>query len=135
MKRGQASAEYLILLSFIMGIVLIVVILFQSYMQETQDSIRLAQADQLAHKIVDTAEKVYYLGEPSKMTIKAHMPGNVKSITLANKEVYFLLGTSQGDNEVGTISKVNITGNLATNEGVYEILVESKGDYVQISSS
>jgi len=133
-KKAQATTEYLILLSFVMGIVLVLVVLFQSYSQETQDKIRMTQAEQIARKIADAAEKVYYLGEPSRVTIKAHIPGNVKAINIGNKEIFFVLNTQQGDNEIGTISKVNITGSLPTNEGIYEILVESKGDYVQITT-
>ncbi|MBW3017230.1 hypothetical protein KY316_02565 [Candidatus Woesearchaeota archaeon] len=131
-SRAQSSMEYLLLTSFILGVVLVLIVLFQTYSQETLDNIRMTQADQIARKIVDSAEKVYYLGEPSKITIKAHMPSNVKSITIGNNEIFFVLSTSQGDNEIGYVTNINISGSLPVNEGIYEISVESKGSYVEV---
>ncbi len=134
LKKGQSSMEYLLLASFIMGIVLVLIVFFQSYSQETQDQIRMTQLHQLAKKLADSAEEVYYLGTPSKLTIKANIPPNVKKVTIGNNEIFFVLSTTQGDNEVGYVSKVNITGTLPKNEGIYEIVVESKGSYVLVST-
>jgi len=134
LKKGQSSMEYLILLAFIMGITLVLVLLFQTYSQETMDTIRMKQLDQVARKIIDSAEKVYYLGEPSKITVKANLPANVKSVHIGNKEIYFIVSTAQGDNELVYATKINVTGTIPVNEGIYEIKVESKGNYVQISS-
>jgi hypothetical protein len=133
MKKAQVSTEYLILFSFIMGISLVLFVLFQSYTQETQDKIRLAQADQISRKIVEVSEQVFYLGEPSKVTIKVSMPDNIKAVNIGNYEVFFVINTKEGDNEIGHISKVNITGILPTSAGIYEINVESKGSYVEVS--
>ena len=132
-KKGQISAEYLILFSFVMGISLVLFVLFQTYTQETQDKIRLAQADQIAKKIVDVSEKVFYLGEPSKITIKVSIPENIEEINIGDKEVFFVINTKEGPNEVGYISKVNITGTIPTKPGNFEINVESKGDYVLVT--
>jgi uncharacterized protein (UPF0333 family) len=132
MKKAQVSVEYLILFSFIMGISVVLFVVFQSYTQETQDKIRMAQADQISKKIVQVAEEVFYLGEPSKITITVSIPDNVKAVNIGNNEVFFVLNTQEGDNEIGHISKVNITGTLPTSAGVYEINIESKCGYVEV---
>jgi uncharacterized protein (UPF0333 family) len=131
-KKAQVSAEYLILLSFILAFTLVMFVLLQSYGQEAKDSIRLTQADQIAQKLVDTAEEVFYLGEPSKITVRISMPENVESVSIGNKELYFVINTQQGNNEVGCISKINITGSLPLSPGNYDVVVESKGDYVLV---
>ena len=132
--RAQSSMEYLMLLSFILGITIVLILLFQTYSQDTMDTIRMKQVDQLARKLIDSAEKVYYLGEPSKITVKATLPSNVKSVNIGNKEIFFVMSTSQGDNELVYVTNINVTGSLPVNEGVYEIFVESKGNYVEIST-
>ena len=132
--RAQSSMEYLMLLSFILGITIVLILLFQTYSQDTMDTIRMKQVDQLARKIIDSAEKVYYLGEPSKITIKANFPSNIKSANISSRELYFVMSTAQGDNELVYVTKVNITGTLPVGEGIREVYVESKGSYVQIST-
>jgi uncharacterized protein (UPF0333 family) len=132
-KKAQVSTEYLMLFSFIMGIVLVLFVLFQSYTQETQDKIRLAQADQVTKKIVNAAEKVFYLGEPSKITIKVSIPENIEAVNIGNNEVFFIIKTGEGSNEIGQVSPINITGTIPAKPGNYEINIESKGDYVLVS--
>jgi uncharacterized protein (UPF0333 family) len=133
-KKGQVSVEYMILLTFLMGFVLVIFVLFQSYAQQTKDQVSLTQADQIARRIISASEEVYFLGEPSKLTIRVAMPDNIKSVSIGNNELFFVVNTQEGDNEIGHISKVNITGSLPTSAGVFDINIESKGDYVEISA-
>jgi hypothetical protein len=132
--HAQSSMEYLMLLAFILGITIVLVLIFQTYSQDTMDTIRMKQVDQLGRKLVDSVEKVYYLGEPSKITLKASLPSNVKSVSIGNKEIFFVMSTAQGNNELVYVTNINVTGSLPVNEGVYQIFVESKGSYVKIST-
>lgn len=134
LKRGKAqvSMEYLIIVSFVVVLIIPMLVMFNKYSDETEDNIITSQANQIGRKIVDAAESVYYLGKPSKNTLKFSFPKDISNITIGNNELVFFMKTKVGVDEVVIYSPVNITGALSVNRGIHYVVIESKGDYVNI---
>jgi hypothetical protein len=99
-KKAQVGMEYMTLVVFITAIILPLILLYHTQYEGTNEQIRGNQADQIARKVLDAAESVYYLGEPSKTTVKVYIPEQVKNITVGNNEIVFMMGTRQGIDEV-----------------------------------
>ena len=92
------------------------------------------QADHIASKIVDAAESVYYLGETSKVTFRVQIPKQISNITIGNNEVVFFVNKINGIDEVVKYTPVPINGSISNNFGLYNIVVESKGDIVEVTN-
>ena len=133
-KRAQATLEYLIILGFVSGLIVPMVMVFTTHSTEINENIIINQADNIASKIVDSAESVYYLGEASKSSFTVKMPKNIDSISIGNNEVVFFVRKSNGLDEIVKYCTVPINGTIATSQGIHQIVVESKGDYVWVSS-
>ena len=132
MAKAQVSVEYLILVGFIAAIIIPMIIIFNTHSIEMNENIISNQANHIAAKIVDSAESVYYLGEFSRITFTVHMPKKVSLIEIGNNEVVFYVKKMGGFDEVVKYSHVPINGSISSASGIYNIVIESKGDYVWI---
>ena len=132
-KEAQVSVEYLIIIGFVTLITIPLIIIYYTFTQESTDDINSVQIDQIGKKIVDAAESVYYLGEPSQTTIRVKIPPNVVLANLSNYEVVFRLKTRAGEVDIVQSSAVNITGYLPTNESTYLITVKTQGNSVNVT--
>ena len=88
-SRAQIAMEYLIIIGFVAVITLPLVVIFQTHSRETSEDITATQVYQISKRIADAAETVYYLGEPSRVTLKAYFPSEINSIVLGNNEIVF----------------------------------------------
>ncbi len=134
-KRGQVAIEYISIMGFVMIIVIFLVYTAQYYSREVQDTTSLQQVDKIAKLIIDSAEQVYYLGEPSKLTLNVNMPARVENISLSNNEVTFIIRTQSGKTDISYPSDVNISGGISIPEGVKRIKLEARKGYVWINST
>jgi len=75
--KSQVSIEYLMIIGFVTIITIPLVFLFYKYTAESSDEIITYQINQIANKIVDAAETVYFLGKPSQTTIKVNIPNQI----------------------------------------------------------
>lgn len=126
--------EYVIIVGFILVIMIPLILIFYEHTSSTNDQVITSQVDMIAKKVVDSAESVYYLGEPSKTRIKVYMPTNVEDIIIYNKEIVFKVKTRSGITDISQLSSVNISGNISATKGIHYISIESKGDYVWVST-
>ncbi len=132
-SRAQVAMEYLIIIGFVAIITLPLVIIFQAHSKETTEEIASTQVYQISKRIADGAETVYYLGEPSKITLKAYFPENINSVSVGNNEIVFVLKKGAKEDEIVVYTPINVTGNISTHQGVHYITIESRGDYVWVS--
>lgn len=132
-RNSQISVEYMILIGFVSVIIIPLIIVYHSFTQESGDEINSVQLLQIAKNIVDAAESVYYLGEPSQTTLRVNIPSQVASVNLSGKEVSFKLKTKSGEVDIAQSSAVNITGSLPTNKSIYLITIKAKANYVEVS--
>ena len=131
--KAQIAMEYVIIIGFAFLTSMFMFILFYQESNEISSQITSKQVEQIAAKIANNADKIYYLGENSKTTLKISLPSNVINVTLANKEIVFNIRTSAGPSDVVKTTVANITGTLPVNQGIYHVTIQSKGDYVLIN--
>jgi len=132
-KEGQISVEYMMLIGFVTIVSIPLLIIFFSFTQDSGDEIASVQVQQIAKKIIDAAESVYYLGEPSQTTLRVNIPDNVVLVNLSDYEVVFKIKTKSGEVDIVQNSDVNITGFLPTNQSTYLITVKAGPNYVNVS--
>lgn len=126
--------EYLIIVGFMLAITIPMIIISYDSSSDTRDTININQARKVAKKIVDNAEAVYYLGEPSRTTLDVYFPTNIDSILITNKEVNLRVIIKGGRFvDVSENTAINLTGSINESFGRKTILVESKGSYVNIT--
>jgi len=125
--------EYMILIGFVTIMTIPLIILYYTFIQESGDDINSAQIKQVAKKIVEASESVYYLGEPSQSVFRLKIPNGIMSSDLSNNELVFKMITKSGQSDIVENSPVNITGSLPIAEGIYTITVKSKQDHVEVS--
>ncbi len=134
--KAQVSTEYLIMVGFALLLTVPTVIIFFTQSTQNVEQVNSIQARQIARKIVDNAEKIYYLGEPSVTTIKVAMPRGIDSIKISRRELVFNLKDSSGIvNSVVEVSSINLTGNLSPSSGIQTIRIANIGEVVNISYS
>ena len=132
MKQAQISMEYLIIVGFVAAITIPLIIIFNTHSSEMNEQIVSNQIDNIATKIVDSAESVYYLGENSKVTFRIYMPKNINAALIGDNEVVFYVKKMAGIDHVVKYSSVPINGSISVNSGIHDIVVESRGDHVWV---
>lgn len=132
-KNGQISVEYMVLIGFVTIITIPLIIIYHSFSQQSSDEIGSSQINQVAKKIVDAAESVYYLGEPSQTTLKVNIPDSILLVNLSGYEVVFKVRTTSGSSDIVRSSLVNITGSLPTRAGTYTLTVKAIANHVEVS--
>lgn len=135
--------EYLLVGSLVTLIIIPTLYVFYGYSKSSNKEIEQSQLNKVGTDIVDIAEQVYYLGEPSRVTIDETMPEGIAGIEVwKNKELVFFLNDGS---EVAFKSKVNITttqpcigrcyGKFTErfhSPGLKSIIIEAKKDHVFI---
>jgi hypothetical protein len=140
MKKGwgkaQASMEFLVIFGFVFLMMIPLIVIFFDQTGVVEDAIAENQLRNLAIKITDKAESVYYTGGSSKSTIRAYLPAKVSYFNITSRTVFFGYITKKGIlHNIEVVSLVNITGNITTNPGIHNIEIEASGGGVLIRDS
>lgn len=134
-SKAQASLEYFTILGFIIFMTIPLLIIYFDSINDAGDEINARQVLQIARKIADASESVYFLGEPSQTTLKVFIPQNIKNATIINKEVVFTIKTKAGISEIVQTSSVNMTGALPISQGIHTIKIKAETNSASISYS
>jgi ABC-type glycerol-3-phosphate transport system permease component len=132
-KRGQVSLEYLMLIGFVFIALVPAMLLAYNAYKDNQDIIAIRQAKQASEAIIQESEAIYYLGPPSMSTIKVYVPGQIFEVVVDDFELTMRVRTSNGIDDVSTISRVNITGVVPSTQGSHIVTVSATGTQVIIS--
>ena len=133
LKKAQISMEYLFIMGFALILLIPVIALFFTQSSEISDSVNTNQASRIAKQLVSTAEKVYYIGEPSQTIVKIDMPENVQELAIEDNELMLKVLTSGGITDIYEVALVNITGNISTAPGKKNIRVKAQSGFVNIT--
>jgi len=134
-KIAQIAMEYMMVVGFALLMVIPLVAIYGSQGQAAKDQVNENQAYNIGRKIVDSAETVYFLGEPSKTTLKVYMPYNIQSITVSDQTIDFVILTAKGPSNISSESStVNLTGTISTNPGIHYIEIIASNNVVNIST-
>lgn len=133
-SRGQVSIEYMVIIGFVTIITIPLIIIYHTFVKDSREEISSNQILQLAKKIVDASESVYYHGEPSQTAIRVNVPDGITAVDLSyGYELVFKIQTGGGSSDIVQRSLVNITGSLPIDEGIYTITVKAISNHVEVS--
>ena len=133
--NAQVSVEYMLIMGFAAIMTIPLLLIYYTYSSDSSDSVATGQALQVARKIVDASESVYYLGSPSQTTLKLSFPDRIYSTNLSSKELVFKIKTRNGLTDIVQVSAVNMSGSLPTSQGIHVITITAQDNYVQITSN
>ncbi|MFH1307521.1 MAG: hypothetical protein ABIH72_01585 [archaeon] len=134
-KRSQSSVEYLIVIGFVTFAVMSILVVAFYYSGVARDRIRVNQLEIFSQKIINSAEAVFFAGEPSKSTFSIYVPEGVYSISIPENDYYLVvsMSTSSGQIVRAFDSKVPINGTISASNGIKTIVMEAHENYVQIN--
>ena len=134
-KKSQIAIEYLAIIGFVIIMITVIASLTLLYSQQTQGEIAAQQIDRIAKKVVDSAESVYFLGAPTRKTITATFPDQIRNITIKNNEIEFIIQYGSQRSSIAYASTVPMNGSMQPTPGLKTIVIEAGSDKVTISSS
>ena len=132
MGRGQVSMEFLLIMGVAFVMIIPVLILFLTQSQDMQEDVSAAQVNKLADELVDAADNVYYLGTPSKKTIKAYMPNFIESFNFTSNRIIINVNTGSRQYSIFKVTAANLTGTLSTEVGLHVIEITADNNGVKI---
>ncbi len=130
-QKGQASIEFMIMLSILL-VVLLGGIIFMSQQSDTTTSQFKRTATRTALQEMSSAAKdVYYQGIGARRTVPVYFSGGVSTIQFQDNAII-----AQFDNGEKTIEYLgfNVSGNLTPDEGNTMVKLDSHGDYVYVQA-
>lgn len=132
--KSQVATEYIIMLAIVTLFMAAVWAYINFLSTQTNTSLREEHALLFINRLKQTSDLVYAYGPPMKDTIVLYLPQGVLDLRIENgNEIVVTMETPAGNATYAVSSRANITGNLPVNEGYYSIVVESLGDYVNVS--
>ncbi|MBS3105718.1 hypothetical protein J4234_05665 [Candidatus Woesearchaeota archaeon] len=132
--KSQVSVEYMLIMGFATLMTIPLLIIYYTYTADSRDSVATSQALQIARKIVDSSESVYYIGKPSQTTLKFNFPDSIHSTNLSSREVVFKIKTRSGVTDIVQVSSVNMSGSLPVTQGMHIITIKAEDGYVKVTS-
>ena len=133
--KSQVSVEYMLIMGFATLMTIPLLLIYYSYAADSSDTVAASQALQIARKIVDSSESVYYIGKPSQTTLKLSFPDKINGTSLSNYEVVFRIKTKNGVTDIVQVSSVNITGNLSKTQGLHLITIKADDGFVKVTTN
>lgn len=143
MNKGQYSVEFMLVAAFSLLMVFVIINVMQSEYQANQDSIKMSQIDKVAREIVYNAERIYYQGKPSKITLEVQLPEKIRNINISQREITFYYESIDNIVEITRVSSVYFTSppnyssssssNLSFKAGIHYVTIEALDDSVNIS--
>ncbi len=95
MRGGQVSIEYLLVTGFSFMLIAPLFIVFYTQSDAIRADLTEAQAHSAALALVESAQRVYYQGPPSRETVSITIPKDIQNITIYNDSVVFRVITPQ----------------------------------------
>ncbi len=143
MKLSQVSFEYILVVGIALLIIVPGAMLFYNYSVRSGDELTRSRIDMVGNEIMDSVEKVYYIGENSWETIKVDVPDSVRRIyVLNNYELVIEYESYVGTSEAVFFSDINMTtpypqGSISdeVHAGLNIIKITSLGYYVLINET
>ncbi|MEM3113483.1 MAG: hypothetical protein QXI33_03630 [Candidatus Pacearchaeota archaeon] len=131
-KAGQIGVEYLIVIAFVTFIVLTTFTLGIYYSGAIKDKIVSDQIENFAYNLINSAESVFFAGEPSEITLNLYLPSSVSNITIQNDGIVITSETSSGINVRFFESRVPLSGTISPTPGNKILKLKALSDRVEI---
>ena len=131
-KKAQTGIEYMIIVGFVTLAIMSILVLAIFYSGQVRDSIKLNHVENFAVQLINSAESVFFAGEPSKTTVRLYLPEGVKNIDINSDYISIDVAVSSGLNRRVFNSRVALQGNVSSAEGMKKITLDAKENYVLI---
>lgn len=135
-KQAQISMEYLIIMGFVFLMLTPILYIYAEQSQSLSNQVEINQLYKISRKLADKSEEIYYLGYPSKATIKFYMPDKVTNFSIQqNTMIFTILKDTGGTSQIMYLSPVNISGEIKIFQGVHYIEIKAEEGYVRINET
>ena len=134
-SMGQAAMEYIILTGIVLAIIIPLMVVFYNQSEDITLQVKSQQVRKIGEKIIDTAESVSYLGEPSRIQLKVYIPEGINAVSVVDKGIIFTIDTKLGENQVIVPSDVNMSGSIPITPGYHTISIENRDNYIFVSKT
>lgn len=131
-RRGQTAMEFLIIVIIVLMFLTPLWIYLAQVRGQANDQFHLSYSKNLVTKLAKTADLVHSQSMGAKVKMSVFMPASVQSINISSKTIMMRVLTDSGPIDVWDSTIGTVNGTLPLAEGLYWVLVESKGSYVQI---
>ena len=128
--------EYLLIVGLAFVILTPMLYMFYDYTSTLRRDVNLAKIYKIGGTLANTAEQMYYLGAPSKTTLRLNMPDGVLNLTIrgAKKDVLvFHFGDPSTYEEIvipGNVPMVSLLAGTEFTPGLKSITVEATANEV-----
>jgi len=132
-RKAQVSMEYLAIFSiaFMMTIPLIIIYAVQT--QNAQADITNAEIYRSASKIMDSAEEVYFMGDPAQKTLDVSFPKGITEVLIYENSIIFNITSGELQYELAIDTIANLTGSIRSHDGPHIITFTSVNNQVVIN--
>src|SRR4030042_2166782 len=131
--KAQIATEYMVIVAFALMILVPYTLYLTNVSHNFSQDNSLAVASNTVKKIGQNADWVYSQGVPSRLEISVMVPDNVESMAISGKSILCKIRTSAGISDIYYDSIANLTGNITTSPGQYNVIIQAVENGVQIS--
>jgi len=133
--KAQVALEYLFIVGFSFVLLVPVIVLFYTQQASLEDEVVGAQARKVMDELVAGIDTVYYLGPPSKQTLKLRFPEGVTAVTIQDNVIIFDIQTASTEYELPGYAAANITGTIEPFSGVHVLTVTALENSVNVTEN
>lgn len=133
-KRGQMSVEYMLTIAFALLLVTGVVYVVSTQIGHQAEDLQLAQLNKFGNTIVDTVNKLSYMGGDSTLTVEETLPLNIRAARVEQgKTLVFNYSTGGDVTQIAFVFPVNVSLDLKDLiQGRKKLVISTRGDYALI---
>ncbi|NIO19416.1 MAG: hypothetical protein GTN76_01370 [Candidatus Aenigmarchaeota archaeon] len=131
--RAQTAFEYMVIAIIILAFLTPMWLYVSQVQNESAEGLSLTYAKNAVKKIAENADLVYSQRLGAKVKVGIYIPRGVEEINITGKTVIMRIYSSSGAVDIFETSTADLNGTLPTTSGFHWVMIEAKGDYVQIS--
>ncbi len=126
--KAQSSVEFLVILAIGLGILAIIISSSQQSLLSSQDTVRLAQAQDASRALAQAADEVYSEGPGSRKQVQVTIPEGVNSTTVSNRTINIRVGIQSGFTDENAQTRAIVVGTIPRQAGTYKLWVAARDD-------
>lgn len=85
-SKAQASTEYIMIFGIALVLIAITGAVFFSYVNESKTTLDQKQIEKMGNEIMDNVDKIYFLGQGNRVTLKMTFPDNLVNFTIQHTQ-------------------------------------------------
>ncbi|MBI4173703.1 MAG: hypothetical protein HY519_03200 [Candidatus Aenigmarchaeota archaeon] len=133
--RAQAAFEYMVIVGIVLAFLIPVWLYVSSLQARAGEELSISYAENAVQRIAKTADLVFSQGSGARVQTQVYIPGGVESSAIIGRSVILNLRTGQAVSNVTALSIATLNGTIPTSEGSYQMTMEAKTGYVQVTAS